>query len=63
LRSPEEKALMRILYLTKKGTLHVDAAGGVMDCTLQSILLGRSGQENEVFGHIAQAQDMRNSYR
>jgi hypothetical protein len=41
----------------------VDAAVGVMDYTLQPILLGRSGQENEVFGHIAQAQEVRNSYR
>ena len=34
-----------------------------MDCTLQPILLGRSGQENEVLGHIAQAHDVRNSYK
>ena len=39
------------------------AAGGVMDCALRPILLGRSGQENEVFRRVAQAQDVRNSYK
>ena len=41
----------------------MDAAGGVMDCTLHPILLGRSGQENEVFGHIAQSKGARNGYK
>jgi hypothetical protein len=41
----------------------VDAAGGVMDCTLHPTLLGRSGQENEVFRRVAQAQDVKNSYK
>ena len=39
------------------------AAGGVMDCTLQPILMGRSGQENEVFRYIARAQGVTNSYK
>jgi len=60
---PRRKTFWWEYYTLRKRTLHVDAAGGVMDCTLQPILLGRSGQENEVLGHIAQAHDVRNSYK